>query len=322
MSHIIFSLNILCFLTGFAAICFSSLIYMQTKKKVVLLYTFFLLFLMCIMINSIIFTMLKNYIYPNMDVVEFFQNITFLTIIIFLISFLGDTLFDFVGPVFIHELVGLKASRLRKRILFIVASLVTIVRVAFFVTYIYDTKSSITTSYLQILQIIIMCLHFGLIIYTVMPNTINKRKIGNKFLVKAIDIFYNISLVFVMLLLLSIASSFIIENSIVEAIKYILTPVYLFIISVLSIVFSYKYFSQPPFFTDNMLTDHFLSTFNISKRENDVILQAMRGHTTKEISDKLFISFKTVESHLYRIYSKTNVSNRVQLINLIQTNIN
>jgi len=39
----------------------------------------------------------------------------------------------------------------------------------------------------------------------------------------------------------------------------------------------------------------------------------------KEISDTLFISLQTVKDHIYRIFQKTDVKNRVQLINLIQS---
>jgi DNA-binding CsgD family transcriptional regulator len=42
--------------------------------------------------------------------------------------------------------------------------------------------------------------------------------------------------------------------------------------------------------------------------------------SNQDIGEKLFISIRTVESHLYTIFQKTNVKNRVQLANLIQTN--
>ncbi len=48
------------------------------------------------------------------------------------------------------------------------------------------------------------------------------------------------------------------------------------------------------------------------------IYQLCAGKTNKEISRALFISLQTVKDHIYRIYLKTNVKNRVQLINLIQ----
>ena len=62
----------------------------------------------------------------------------------------------------------------------------------------------------------------------------------------------------------------------------------------------------------------FLEEHNISNREEEVIRHLSAGKSNKEISEALFISLQTVKDHIYRIYQKTDVKNRVQLINLIQ----
>jgi len=62
----------------------------------------------------------------------------------------------------------------------------------------------------------------------------------------------------------------------------------------------------------------FFEDFKISKREQEVIVQICAGKTNKEISETLFISLQTVKDHIYRIFQKTNVRNRVQLINLLR----
>jgi len=69
---------------------------------------------------------------------------------------------------------------------------------------------------------------------------------------------------------------------------------------------------------DTLTMKGFFEEYNISKREEEVIQQLCEGKTNKEISDALFISIQTVKDHIYRIYQKTDVKNRVQLINLIQ----
>ncbi len=63
----------------------------------------------------------------------------------------------------------------------------------------------------------------------------------------------------------------------------------------------------------------FIEKYGISRREEEVIQQLCEGKTNKEISRALFISLQTVKDHVYRIYQKTDVKNRVQLINLIQS---
>jgi DNA-binding CsgD family transcriptional regulator len=64
--------------------------------------------------------------------------------------------------------------------------------------------------------------------------------------------------------------------------------------------------------------NRFVEKFKISRREEEVIRELCAGKTNKEIAESLFISVQTVKDHIYRIYLKTNVNNRVQLINLIQ----
>lgn len=70
---------------------------------------------------------------------------------------------------------------------------------------------------------------------------------------------------------------------------------------------------------DTQTWNKFLTEYNISKREEEVVREICEGKTNKEISDSLFISLQTVKDHVYRIYQKTDVKNRVQLINLIQS---
>lgn len=53
--------------------------------------------------------------------------------------------------------------------------------------------------------------------------------------------------------------------------------------------------------------------YNISKREREVILLIREGKSNKEIEDQLYISLQTVKDHIYNIYRKTGVKNRVQL---------
>jgi DNA-binding CsgD family transcriptional regulator len=64
--------------------------------------------------------------------------------------------------------------------------------------------------------------------------------------------------------------------------------------------------------------DDFCKKFEISPRESDIIREICNGLSNKEISDKLFISLQTVKDHTHRIYIKTNVKSRVQLINLVK----
>lgn len=55
------------------------------------------------------------------------------------------------------------------------------------------------------------------------------------------------------------------------------------------------------------------ATTNLSEVESLVVKLAVEGLTNREIGEKLFISARTVESHLTKVYTKLGVKNRVQL---------
>jgi HD-GYP domain-containing protein (c-di-GMP phosphodiesterase class II)/DNA-binding CsgD family transcriptional regulator len=48
----------------------------------------------------------------------------------------------------------------------------------------------------------------------------------------------------------------------------------------------------------------------LTRREVDVLRLAAKGHTTREIADRLYISPKTADHHIQHIYGKINVSTR------------
>jgi DNA-binding CsgD family transcriptional regulator len=64
--------------------------------------------------------------------------------------------------------------------------------------------------------------------------------------------------------------------------------------------------------------DDFCKKYDISPRESDIVREICNGHSNKEISEKLFISIQTVKDHTHRIYIKTNVRSRMQLMNLVK----
>ena len=88
----------------------------------------------------------------------------------------------------------------------------------------------------------------------------------------------------------------------------------------LPIFFSYgtllTVFSAKP--ENNLSFDEFCRKYEVSPRESDIIREICNGLNNKEISDRLFISLQTVKDHTHRIYIKTNVKSRVQLINLVR----
>jgi len=52
----------------------------------------------------------------------------------------------------------------------------------------------------------------------------------------------------------------------------------------------------------------------LTPREQEVLRQLTTGRSNKEIAEELFISEKTVKSHLNSIFRKLNVTRRLQAI--------
>lgn len=64
--------------------------------------------------------------------------------------------------------------------------------------------------------------------------------------------------------------------------------------------------------------DTLANSYGITPREREVLDLACAGNTNQEIADALFISLQTVKDHVYSIYRKTGVRNRVELANLFR----
>ncbi len=56
--------------------------------------------------------------------------------------------------------------------------------------------------------------------------------------------------------------------------------------------------------------------YQVSKREREIVHLILEGKTNRDIEAELFISVRTVKCHVYNIYQKVGVKNRMELINL------
>ena len=68
---------------------------------------------------------------------------------------------------------------------------------------------------------------------------------------------------------------------------------------------------------DQLIPIHKHSVSSITRRETEIIELLIQGYRNKQIAMMLQISTNTVRNHIFNIFSKYNVSNRVQLINQI-----
>ena len=54
----------------------------------------------------------------------------------------------------------------------------------------------------------------------------------------------------------------------------------------------------------------------------EIIHLLLKGKSNKEIEDELFISIHTVRNHIYNIYKKFGIKNRVELVNFVRNFLN
>ncbi len=69
--------------------------------------------------------------------------------------------------------------------------------------------------------------------------------------------------------------------------------------------------------SQNGFIDPFCQSYEISKREKEVLQKLIEGYSNKEICEKLFISLNTLKTHIGNIYQKTSMNNRKELASLI-----
>ena len=71
--------------------------------------------------------------------------------------------------------------------------------------------------------------------------------------------------------------------------------------------------------SDAGLPADFVAEHSITPREQEMILQVIQGLSNRRIADRLFVSLKTVEAHLYNVFRKCRVKNRVELVRKVQS---
>jgi DNA-binding CsgD family transcriptional regulator len=69
---------------------------------------------------------------------------------------------------------------------------------------------------------------------------------------------------------------------------------------------------------DGRREEESFARFGITRRERDIVRGILQGRSNAEIAASLFISERTVETHVTNIYQKTGVKSRVQLSNLFR----
>lgn len=157
------------------------------------------------------------------------------------------------------------------------------------------------------------------VIYTLAFSAIRFRTIGNAIVRRAFLIVFAIATLQIPVILLKEYVFDILPNRESGVVVILSSPSLLIAIAVVGLFFTIRFFGQPAYMRDGRPTDHFVDAFGISKREQDIVQHLLIGETNEQIAAALFISPHTVNRHVYSIYRKLNVKNRVQLLNLLRS---
>jgi DNA-binding CsgD family transcriptional regulator len=99
---------------------------------------------------------------------------------------------------------------------------------------------------------------------------------------------------------------------------------YLFIINSLPVAGIYYLFKND---LDHNNDNDYLASFkvshtrDISRREYEIVGKMLDGKSNNQIAAELFLSVRTVDTHIYNIYKKLGINNRFQLFKVFQNEL-
>jgi DNA-binding CsgD family transcriptional regulator len=298
MIHINLFLYLLSFIAAAVSITGSIVFYLQYHKKVLVYYSLMLGVAVLLLFHRML------QLYCGTMHLEHHACTPFL---IMAVEKAALCLAMFAGPVFMHHLLGLDLSQRKRRFYLALAVLYTLFAAA-----------EIATAMLPVTKIIryalSMPLLFGMYGYCLVVVGLSLGKLGSRLLKNVVWAVFGISLLILPFSLFQYSTQISFLPGFMER------PLLFLALFMLTLFFSIRHFNHPAYLENQRLTQYFRDHFSITERECDIIQRVILGDSNQIIGEKLFISMRTVESHLYSIFQKLGVKNRVQLANLIQTN--
>jgi DNA-binding CsgD family transcriptional regulator len=282
---------------GAAAISISIFINQSNKKRALELF---------IGLN-LSFFLIQNSIILNSYSARVESPAEYIPILSKVLDTVGTSFSSFFGMFLINSILGKEISNSKKQIITAVSSFQL---VAITIYYVFDIMY---LEYICKISIILV------IVYEILITVINYKHIGNKELKKIVNIFTMITLIFFPLFIFEAYRTYIPLLKNVIILKMLSLPTYFLVINIYSLIFVNKYFNSPAFVEDDKLTEFFINKYSVTKKEVEVIELLLAGLTYKQIAENLFIASKTVDNHIQNIYKKLEVTNKIQLFNLIHS---
>ena len=300
MIHLTFAFYLLALVAGTAAISQTFLAWQTHRKAVIRWYGLFLLALFLVLLYFL------AELYTRIAAIAQDRATRSL---LWIFQAAGSLMVICTAPWFYHSLLGLALPRA--------------VRIAYFavdaVAFIAAGIDLVSPGQRAVTALLIATL-FGTIAYVLVLMAARLGFVGDPVLRRALALFLGLSLLFFPLMLIDSLLSYAPFLAAFGFIEGLSQPLYFLVLNCLTIVFGLKYMNRPAYADGNRLTEYFVAKFKVTTREQEIIRLLLEGATAKRIAGKLFVSPKTVENHVYNIYQKLGVGNRVQLYQLIRAN--
>lgn len=298
MPHLTFLLFLVSAISASVSITSSVMIYLRYRKKVVLHFLMFLIVVSLLLTSKLLLSYLSV------------ANLTDHSLTIFVSLLLEKSAYIialFAAPLFSHSLIGIELTKIKKKILFSLAGIYSAVTICELII----CKTSFAESIRLFIGLPIL---FGSFVYYLVLGSLYLGKIGDKFLSTVFKLTFIAGLLVLPLSLIQYITKKAYLYGFVEI------PISFLIVTIATTTFSFLYLNKPAFIKSGSLTDFFTKKYSLTEREIELIGFLIKGFSNAELAEKLYISPRTVESHLYKIFQKTDVKNRSMLINLVLSN--
>ena len=305
---IIFSFFI-SFSLGVASLIFCLAAYLRDKNRMLIYIAFFFLIIAVrLMLNNFLFYLRIN---SPMETTSM--------VILYFIGKEFSFLLIFILPILFHRLLSVPFIKIGN-ILFIILILI----VVFLEIMPLFTKIPTRNGYIifNSNENLVNGLFFFTLVYPAVLTSLYYRKIQSPEIKRMIIIIIMFFISFVIMdiywnifkLSTNYYSESFLTNWLILLLFYLLWNSFFLIYSLKSF-FSFK---QGNSLKKNGGNPEILLKKGITAREMEIISYLIKGYNKQRIGEELFISENTVKKHIQHIYEKLNISNRVELVNLVK----
>lgn len=298
MKHFIVIFHVISFLSGMSAITLFIAAYIKYKRELIKYYIFFIIAIGMLLLEQTISTYgIVNNLYSNI-----------LNDFIMVFSYISCSYIVYALPLFIYKLINIKQWDKMKNLY---TGLALIPLISLIGKHIFETRVFVWIANIVLFTVIISCL-----IFTIR----NFKRITNDRIRSCLKILCIFTVIFLPYMYLDTKTEYIPFLTKYFPYGLLSVPAFYFVWNGVSIYWVIKYLKEfIPEKQQNIkeLSREFYSKYKITNREQEVIELLIKGCSYKEISEQLVVSLSTVKTHIRNIYKKTDVKNKIELINMI-----